>query len=401
MPPAVSYSRFAEELVTDDSLWSEYKRELMPAIASIWRSAFKAGAAITEAARAFDLRLSFKELSDDDILALNSAAESYISTHSDPWWDQLQQSQERILRESIQRARREGLTPKDVARLIAPEFGTARALRVATTEITRLLGAGAQHQMGREGYATWEWRTSADDRVCPLCSPMDGQEFPMRVAFDARHVNCRCWPVPGALDPHIEMLAAAGGPSAIVLQSGEILPGAATMEPIWSKTREDGTVITARWGADGQLVTSVGQTARPVIIRPPKLPHPYTHALRLDNGKAIALTTAEAETLGAAIKAKPVSPQTAEQIAWNRVEELRYAEQRAYERAQSGDDGGTGLRFARAAEARRAYDQAHAEYLAAFGPEAPGISASRRAAQAETERRQREYAQSFVARGLD
>lgn len=35
----------------------------------------------------------------------------------------------------------------------------------------------------------------------------------MKVDFEAAHTGCRCWAVPGALDPHVEMMAAAGSPA--------------------------------------------------------------------------------------------------------------------------------------------------------------------------------------------
>lgn len=197
MPPAP----FLEELPGDSEWWALYKRELMTAVERIWRGGFMAGATIAAAAGSFNLHVRFKDLSDDDLIALNDEADRYIETHRDPWWDRLRESQDRALRDAIRAARTDGLQPREVARLIAGEFGQARAMRIAVTELTSVLGAGAQAHYRREGYLTWEWRTSMDDRVCPICAPREGAEFPMAHPFDAAHPNCRCWPVPGALPP--------------------------------------------------------------------------------------------------------------------------------------------------------------------------------------------------------
>lgn len=204
MPRAAPVDRFLEELPTNDEFWAEYKRALMPVVEKVWRGAFLAGAAIAEASRPFRVTWGFKEI---DVEAINQAAAAFIARYRTKWWDRLQRTQEDALREAIQEARAEGLQPREVAKLIAPQFGKGRALRIAITEITNALGQGAQAQYRLEGYATWEWRTAEDDRVCPICRPRDGQSFPMSTQFEAAHPSCRCWNVPGELHPHIALMA--------------------------------------------------------------------------------------------------------------------------------------------------------------------------------------------------
>lgn len=37
------------------------------------------------------------------------------------------------------------------------------------------------------------WRTAADERVCPVCGPLDGQEWPSDAGpMPPAHPNCRC-----------------------------------------------------------------------------------------------------------------------------------------------------------------------------------------------------------------
>ena len=79
---------------------------------------------------------------------------------------------------------------------LEPIFSSARASRIASTEITRVF-AEANH-------ATWEstgivdsmrFNTSEDDRVCETCSPHDGEHIGIGDidSTPPLHVNCRCW----------------------------------------------------------------------------------------------------------------------------------------------------------------------------------------------------------------
>jgi SPP1 gp7 family putative phage head morphogenesis protein len=96
-----------------------------------------------------------------------------------------------------------GMTIGDV--MDALPFDEVRALRVATTEITRAYAKGQMiaGQQLKDEYPdvkiTKTWFTNNDDKVCPICEPLDGKEFDFEDEFDAgitepaAHVNCRCW----------------------------------------------------------------------------------------------------------------------------------------------------------------------------------------------------------------
>ena len=78
-------------------------------------------------------------------------------------------------------------------------FDKVRAQRIAVTEVTRLYAMGNQ--------AVWEaskiidlftWMTANDERVCELCGPNEGKQFPLSELSNLipAHVNCRCWGTP-------------------------------------------------------------------------------------------------------------------------------------------------------------------------------------------------------------
>ena len=114
---------------------------------------------------------------------------------------------ERMLAEDPQTAQ---LFYDDVKDRLGRTFGTNRARMIAITETTRSASQGqiiAGRGIEREGIEiAYIWFTSSDDRVCPICSPLD--RVAATTIIDGRpqwehprfgmteeppaHVNCRC-----------------------------------------------------------------------------------------------------------------------------------------------------------------------------------------------------------------
>ena len=80
---------------------------------------------------------------------------------------------------------------------IAPKW---RARLIAATEVTRAF-AEAAHQVAQEVEVIKEevWNTAKDERVCPICGPLNGERKPVDGTFTGglsgppAHPNCRCW----------------------------------------------------------------------------------------------------------------------------------------------------------------------------------------------------------------
>ena len=87
-------------------------------------------------------------------------------------------------------------------------FSRARARLIAITETTAAYARGemeAAGQLEKEGYFEYmkQWQTASDDRVCPICAPLQGTDvLGTRGVFDSRigplkgppaHPGCRCW----------------------------------------------------------------------------------------------------------------------------------------------------------------------------------------------------------------
>ncbi len=98
-----------------------------------------------------------------------------------------------------------GESPFVIARRMQDEIrgiGMRRATLIARTEITRAHAEGQLDAMERLGVekvgVAVEWSTAGDDRVCPLCQPLEGVVMSLKEArgIIPRHPQCRCAFVP-------------------------------------------------------------------------------------------------------------------------------------------------------------------------------------------------------------
>jgi len=98
-----------------------------------------------------------------------------------------------------------GASPRAVARDMVrnvDKMTRTRALTIARTETIRAHAEGqldALEQLGvKEIGVAVEWEVTGDDRVCPLCEPMQGTVFKIEESRNLipRHPNCRCAFVP-------------------------------------------------------------------------------------------------------------------------------------------------------------------------------------------------------------
>ena len=103
----------------------------------------------------------------------------------------------------------QGMNPTEIARnMIRDGIGTkvrgvqSRALTIARTETIRAHAEGQLDAMERLGVTEVgvmvEWSTAGDDRVCELCSALDGVVMKVKEArgIIPRHPNCRCAHIP-------------------------------------------------------------------------------------------------------------------------------------------------------------------------------------------------------------
>lgn len=111
--------------------------------------------------------------------------------------ESMSQQIQRVLADGI----RSGLNPYKVAdqiNSVVDKVGIKRAKLLARTETVRAHAEGTLNTLEQLGVdevsAEVEWGTAGDDRVCPICAPMNGVVFDIREAHGKipAHPLCRC-----------------------------------------------------------------------------------------------------------------------------------------------------------------------------------------------------------------
>ncbi len=99
----------------------------------------------------------------------------------------------------------DGSSPDQIAAEMVERIDSlaeSRALAIARTEVIAAHAEGQLDAFERLGVRSIgvraEWSTAGDDRVCPQCSPMEGQTFTIEEArgLIPLHPNCRCSWIP-------------------------------------------------------------------------------------------------------------------------------------------------------------------------------------------------------------
>ena len=77
-------------------------------------------------------------------------------------------------------------------------IGKTRATTMARTETINAFTQGAELRYAQAGIEKMEWLTANDDRVCPICGPLDGTVFSIKSSHPRPpiHPNCRCALIP-------------------------------------------------------------------------------------------------------------------------------------------------------------------------------------------------------------
>lgn len=179
----------------DPLMWDAMRRAVLPTVTPVFIEAFAIGAELAHTQRSVPARVVAAQR-DYDPNTIDALAQVTANAQVETWWGQFTSVTQREMQRQILRARQEGRGVQWLMDQLEPLFGANRALLIATTEITRLMGAGAQATYRQIGYPGWEWRTVRDRSVCPQCASRNNSQYPQAVPFQPAHPGCRCWPVP-------------------------------------------------------------------------------------------------------------------------------------------------------------------------------------------------------------
>jgi SPP1 gp7 family putative phage head morphogenesis protein len=142
--------------------------------------------------------------------AIDRLLEAESKAFATNWWNGLDQVTRERLRGAIRSNVQQGLSFTELTKSIEPLFGETRALRIASTETTRLFAKGAMLSYQQAGVKMVQWRTAQDPWTCSRCRPLEGQSW--RIGENEEpplHVSCRCHIFP-MLEKAVQPLELAG-----------------------------------------------------------------------------------------------------------------------------------------------------------------------------------------------
>ena len=134
-----------------------------------------------------------------DYLLAHTAARDWAITYTDTLLEQMAVTSGRLVGSTVARwfENREPLQQLLID--LEPVLGKKRAERIGITEVTRAAAEGSRIAYKESGVVSKiVTRTSRDERVCPICSPLEGRYGDLEngipdKGFPPFHVNCRCW----------------------------------------------------------------------------------------------------------------------------------------------------------------------------------------------------------------
>lgn len=133
----------------------------------------------------------------------NTEARLWATNHTDDVLRQLNTTNDRVVGEAVARWINNGEPLSSLINDLQTHFGRTRAEMIASTETTRAFAEANKIAYQETGVVDKvEWRTSEDERVCPICGPLadkrDSIDDPQfgGVGIPPAHPRCRCWIVP-------------------------------------------------------------------------------------------------------------------------------------------------------------------------------------------------------------
>jgi len=143
---------------------------------------------------------------DVDFKPIDDAAFKWAQQHSMELVTQINQTTMNDLQYALARGLEANEDIGDIAKRIRDVFDRAdkyRSFLIARTETTNAANLGTIAAYKQVGIKTKQWLTGQDERVCPLCGPLDGKivgiddEFEPGIFAPSRHPNCRCTVISG------------------------------------------------------------------------------------------------------------------------------------------------------------------------------------------------------------
>jgi len=132
----------------------------------------------------------------------NEALITYFNNYSNLIIDKIDDYTKEWIAKKIQDGKVAGKTPFEIQQMLIEDgkgISAIRAERIVLTETAQAMKVVENQAAQRYGIQEMIWRTSRDERVCPICVPLEGKEkkiggtYPDGYDGPPAHVSCRCY----------------------------------------------------------------------------------------------------------------------------------------------------------------------------------------------------------------
>lgn len=188
----------------DPSFWADEFRALFSILLTYVRSALGLG-----------VRAGFEALDTTGSIAQDQF-DAFVSQYALSTAATITETSRRHAIDAISQWAGTGKPLDDLVDALTPMFGANRARMIAVTETTRAVAEGNLAAWRQEEVWGKRWMTVQDDRVCPICAPLDGMIVELEsngftteigdiglTAPDA-HIGCRCYLQPVLVQPGLD-----------------------------------------------------------------------------------------------------------------------------------------------------------------------------------------------------
>lgn len=145
----------------------------------------------------------FDKLGIKSVFGLRSPKfKEYFQNYSNLLIDSVDDYTKKWIAEVIQEGKSNGLSPFEIAKQLVDDgkgINELRAERIVLTETAKAMSTIKREAAERMGLTKHQWHTSRDERVCPICQPLDDQISDDNGVYEGgqeappAHVNCRCY----------------------------------------------------------------------------------------------------------------------------------------------------------------------------------------------------------------
>lgn len=117
------------------------------------------------------------------------------------WSDRIWNNQDKLRQQIQNKVIESAILGRDVRKVSKElsrrmEVSLSDSKRIIRTETMRVLNDGCINAAINRGYTHVEWLAEKDERLCDVCSGMDGKIFPINEAPKINHPLCRCTVLP-------------------------------------------------------------------------------------------------------------------------------------------------------------------------------------------------------------